>query len=302
MTINGRNFSAASAVTFNGVNAASFTVTSDTAIQASVPATAATGPLGVTTPAGTATSAANFTTVPTITSFTPTSGAEGASVTISGANLTGATAVTFNGSVAAFTVASATTIQTAVPAGATTGTLSVTTPGGTATSPSNFTVAPTITSFTPASGPVGTTVTINGRNFTAATAVRFNGTAATFSVTSATAIAATVPAAATAGTISVTTAAGTATSTSSFAVTVLLTVNKANTLGIGDGLVTSTPPGINCGGTCSAFYALDSVVNLDVTTVLPNAFNGWTGCDSVSGTTCTVAMSRAKTVTANFLP
>ena len=111
-----------------------------------------------------------------------------------------------------------------------------------------------------------------------------------------------MPAAATPGPLSVTTAAGTATSASGFTVTARLTVNKANILGVGDGLVTSVPAGIDCGGTCSAFYALNGVVNLTVTTQLPNAFNGWDGCDSVSGTTCTVAVSRARTVTANFLP
>src|SRR5206468_10569344 len=93
------------------------------------------GPLSVTTPAGTTTSATAFTMAPTIASFTPTSGAEGASVTISGANFTGATAVTFNGvNAASFTVTSATVIQATAPAGATTGPLSVTTGGGTATS------------------------------------------------------------------------------------------------------------------------------------------------------------------------
>jgi len=77
---------------------------------------------------------------PTITGFTPGSGPTGTSVTISGTNFTGATAVLFNGVSASFTVSSATAIQASVPAGATTGPLTVTTLGGTATSASSFTV------------------------------------------------------------------------------------------------------------------------------------------------------------------
>src|SRR3989442_8902978 len=83
---------------------------------------------------------AAVTPMPTITSFTPTSGLVRSSVTISGTNFTGATAVTFNGVSASFTVTSATTIQATVPTGATTGPLRVTTPAGTATSASAFTV------------------------------------------------------------------------------------------------------------------------------------------------------------------
>src|SRR5207245_9938203 len=93
-----------------------------------------------------------------------------------------------------------------VPSGATTGLISVTTPGGTATSATAFTVipAPTLTSFTPTSGAVGSTVTITGTAFTGATAVTFNGTSAvSFSVNSSTSIGATVPSGATTGQISV---------------------------------------------------------------------------------------------------
>src|SRR5204863_7140071 len=118
----------------------------------------------------------------------PASGLAGASITINGTNFTGVTAVRFNGTSApTFTVTSTTAIQATVPAGATTGPLSVTTSGGTATSASNFTVLvpPTITGFSPASGLAGASVTINGTNFTGVTAVRFNGTSApTFTVTS----------------------------------------------------------------------------------------------------------------------
>jgi hypothetical protein len=81
------------------------------------------------------------------------------------------------------------------------------------------TPAPTISSFAPTSGSAGTSVTITGTNFTGATAVKFNGTAATFAVNSATQITATVASGATSGPISVTTPGGTATSASSFTIT-----------------------------------------------------------------------------------
>jgi hypothetical protein len=77
---------------------------------------------------------------PTITKFTPLSGAVGKKVTISGTNLSGATAVTFNGTAAQITKDTATKIKTTVPTGATTGRIQVTTPGGTATSAASFTV------------------------------------------------------------------------------------------------------------------------------------------------------------------
>jgi hypothetical protein len=221
VVITGANLTGASSVKFNGTSA-SFTVDSATQITATVPAGAATGFISVTAPGGTATSATNFTVVgsPAITSFTPTSGPVGASVVITGTNLTGATSVKFNGTSASFTVDSATQITAAVLTGATTGPISVTTPGGTATSATNFTVvgSPTIASFTPASGPVGTSVVITGTNLTGASSVKFNGTSASFTVDSATQITAAVPAGATTGPISVTTPGGTATSATSFTV------------------------------------------------------------------------------------
>src|SRR5437867_1801570 len=160
---------------------------------------------------------------PTISSFSPTSGPVGTSVTINGTNLGGATSVKFGGVAAAtFSVNGAGTRVTAtVPTGAVTGRITVTTPGGTATSASDFTVttAPTITSFTPTSGPVGTSVTIHGTGFTGATSVKFGGVAATsFTVNSATQITATVPVGAVTGRISVTTSGGTGTSSASFTV------------------------------------------------------------------------------------
>ena len=67
----------------------------------------------------------------------------------------------------------------------------MTTPNGSGQSSSNFTVTtpparPTISGFTPTSGKRGSTVTINGTNFTGATLVRLGFYAATFTVNSTT--------------------------------------------------------------------------------------------------------------------
>jgi len=68
-------------------------------------------------------------------------------VTITGTNLTGVTAVKFNGVTATFTPSTATTVTATVPATATTGKISVTTGVGTVTSTTDFTVttAPVVT-------------------------------------------------------------------------------------------------------------------------------------------------------------
>ncbi|HET7236178.1 MAG TPA: S8 family serine peptidase [Actinomycetota bacterium] len=77
---------------------------------------------------------------PTVTSFSPTLGQVGTSVIITGTGLTGATAVTVNGVAAAFAVNLDTQVTATVPAGASTGPIAVTTPGGTGTSAAPFVV------------------------------------------------------------------------------------------------------------------------------------------------------------------
>jgi len=72
----------------------------------------------------------------------PSSGKIGAELKILGSDLTGARSVTFNGAAAAFTVVSASLITATVPAGATTGTVQVVTPGGTLDSNARFRVTP----------------------------------------------------------------------------------------------------------------------------------------------------------------
>jgi hypothetical protein len=226
VTITGTAFTGATSVTFNGA-VASYVVNSDTQITATVPSGASTGPIAVTTGGGTATTNPSVFTVtaspaPSISSFSPTSGPAGTSVTITGSALTGATSVTFNGTAASYTVNSDTQITATVPSGATSGPIAVTTPGGTVdTGASIFTVtvAPSITSFSPTSGSVGTTVTITGKGFAGATTVTFKGVPAFFTVVSDTQITATVPSGAKNGPIGVTTPVGSTTSATNFRVT-----------------------------------------------------------------------------------
>jgi hypothetical protein len=78
---------------------------------------------------------------PSIKSFSPTHGKVGAKVKISGKSLGGATSVKFNGTSASF-AQSGDTITAIVPAGATTGPVSVTTPSSTATTAKSFVVNP----------------------------------------------------------------------------------------------------------------------------------------------------------------
>jgi subtilisin-like proprotein convertase family protein len=159
---------------------------------------------------------------PTLTSFAPTTGGPGTTVVLTGTNLTGITGVAFAGTPAAsFTVNSPTTVTAVVPAGATSGPISVIGPNGnTATAtPFQTTPAPTITSASPSSGKVGTPVTITGTNLTGATSLTFGGVPATgFQVTSPTTISATVPTGAGSGAIAVVTPGGDATSTTPFKV------------------------------------------------------------------------------------
>jgi YD repeat-containing protein len=106
-----------------------------------------------------------------IISFTPNRGLVGQAVAIIGTAFSPVPAqnqVKFNGTAAIVTAATATSLVTTVPLGATTGPISVTTPAGTATSSDAFSLreAPLIASFTPAIGEPGGTLSIAGRGFT----------------------------------------------------------------------------------------------------------------------------------------
>jgi hypothetical protein len=75
-----------------------------------------------------------------------------------------------------------------------------------------------------------------------------------------------------------------------------LTVQKT-----GSGTVSSSQAGIDCGTSCSASLEDDSAATLTAAAAPGYAFRGWSGCASVNGTQCTVAMSADRSVSANFV-
>lgn len=147
------------------------------------------------------------------------SGKQGATVAVFGQGFTSGSVVKFGGVPSeAVTLTGSTYLTATVPAGALTGTVTVTEGSATLTSRQTYKVLPTFLSFTPPSGPVGTSVTITGTGLTQATLVKFDGKSATFTVVSDTEITATVPATALTGAISVTTKGGAGTSKTKFTV------------------------------------------------------------------------------------
>jgi uncharacterized repeat protein (TIGR03803 family) len=143
----------------------------------------------------------------------------GASVSLLGQGFTTATGVTFGTQAATYTVKSDTFLIAKPVAGSTTAQITVKEPSGNLLTFQKFKIVPSITTFSPPSGPVGTEVTITGMSLSQAASVRFGGVpATTFTVNSNTEVTATVPTGAVTGKISIVTPGGTATSASVFTV------------------------------------------------------------------------------------
>ena len=244
VVITGTNFTGAGTVTFGNTAAQSFTVNSATQITAVV-GSGATGAISISTASGTGTSSSSFTFLlpPAISNITPTSGGVGTTITINGSYFTGVTAVKF-GAIAAqsFTVNRTGTQITAIVGTGQSGYVMVTTPGGTSQQTTTFTfIQPAaITSFNPTSGSSGTSVVINGANFTGATAVSFGGVAAqSFTVNSAVQITAVVGTGASVA-ISVTTV-GTPATKDGFTFTTATTSTTTATTSTTTSTTTTTP-------------------------------------------------------------
>jgi hypothetical protein len=226
VTITGQNLENASAVDF-GSNPAAVTSDSATSITATSPPGSGSVTVSVTTASGTGSASQQFTYIappppPTITGIDPGTGPAGGgtSVTISGTNLDNATAVDFGTTAATISSDSSASIVAVSPPGLGSATVTVTTPGGTASSPDPYVYTippgfPTVTAANPATGPTwgGTSVTITGTSLSGATAVDFGSQPAFFSGVTATSLTAVAPAGTGTVEITVTTPAGTSVGT-----------------------------------------------------------------------------------------
>ncbi len=229
VTISGTNFTGVTGVKFSSNVTASFTIVNDTTITATVPGGASTGPITISksgcNDVQTVTFTVSFPLCPTVSGINPQSGNTGTTVTISGAGFTGVSSVKFPNNVTAqFTVVSDSQIMATVPAGASSGFITISKSGCNDATTLAFSIVncATASQITPSSGIVGSTVTINGTNFTGVTAVRFfNNVTASFTVVNDTTITATVPNGAATGPITLSKAGCNDLQTQSFTVTVL---------------------------------------------------------------------------------
>jgi hypothetical protein len=272
VTLSGTNFGSSAdnvSVWINGT-AAPITAVNGTTLTFTVPTTATSGTVVVSTTAGSATSGDKFLVYPTITGFSPSSGAPGQAVTITGTNLDAADFVYVGGgSYARVTDATTTSMTVIVPDNASSG------PIGVGPSEDDFVQAagtftflspyvPTITSFSPQYGPVGTPVTLYGTNFDGTpnlNRVQVGGVTAVVGwVVNGYAMQVIVPPGTAGGRISVGTLQGTATSTDSFSVTNVPPPSAS---------VTTSPATINAGAVAvgGTFDADVTVTNTGTTTV-----------------------------------
>jgi photosystem II stability/assembly factor-like uncharacterized protein len=206
ITINGANFNGITAITFGTRQATSFNVISSNQIQA-VLGSGSTGDLIVYSFNGNDT-AHNFKVLPLLSSVSPASGGYGALIDFTGNTLSDVTSVTVDGfPVKSFTAISSTELVIVLGDGITGNNITVTNAGGSSTFTAfTYYRPPTITSFTPASGPAGSSITINGTNFSSVASeniVYFGPVRAVVSAATTTSLTVIVPAGATYKPISV---------------------------------------------------------------------------------------------------
>lgn len=231
--LSGSNFVGVTRVAIGTTTAASYTVVSPTQIAATLPASvgdaggtnAVRAALSLTAQGGSTASVTTLTFIlpPTIANFFPAQGSPGTPIRIIGTRFGGTLynvppIVTFGGIPAqSVIINSPTDITAIVPRNATTGIITVATPGGTAATLSTFTFVPPprISDISPSIAPQGALVTISGTGFLQVLAVRFGGVSTQFTPNSANRITAVISTGAT-GFVEIFTPAGVITSATVF--------------------------------------------------------------------------------------
>jgi len=87
--------------------------------------------------------------------------------------------------------------------------------------------------------------------------------------------------------------------TATFMLLEALTISKSGT---GTGTITSSPPGISCGSTCSNSFVQNTQLTLTASPDSGSVFSGWSGCDTANANSCTVNMNNSRSVSALFTP
>jgi hypothetical protein len=253
VTLTGTNLGASGNVTIGGTPVTSSW--SSTSIVFTVPSFSP-GPYTVSaTPSGGSALTTSFTvtsaTDPALNGISPSAGPVGTSVTLTGSNLGTSGTVKFGATTVASSWSPASIVFTVPGASAGSYTVSATPSGGTALTTS-FTVtsstATALTGISPASGPVGTSVTLTGVNLGTSGTVKFGATGAQVTSWSPTSIVTTVPA------LSVGACTVTVTTKSRTSATITFTVSSGLTgispaLGTVGASVTITGTGLGTSGT-----------------------------------------------------
>jgi hypothetical protein len=165
LTITGINFTGTSRVKLNGVNCPAFTVESTTQISVNMPFSGVILNGSVTAECGTADIS---TSVPGITSFSPSSGAPGTMITVTGSNLTNVSSVTIDGKPQLVLSNTSNSVLVFLMPSTVTGKIVVTTNSGSATSTGSFTVSgtpiPQIQQGTKKTGAGSTPLSLQGQS------------------------------------------------------------------------------------------------------------------------------------------
>jgi hypothetical protein len=236
-----------------------------------------------------------------ITNFTPPTGKADTVITVNGSNFLDVTEVLFNGVAASFAVQSDSVLNATVPAGASTGPITIKTAYSTTISSETFTILQPLTvgkdgngSGSVASNPggincgadctedylLGTSVTLTAQPAADSLFTGWSGACNSTNATCELAI----------------DAAKSVTAT--FALkTFAVNVTKS---GDGSGTITSEPAGISCGADCTDNYAIGTVITLAAQSDNDSVFAGWGGACVGEQLTCEITVSEVTAVSAAF--